>query len=156
MHLEKQSKDSVEALMCNSKNLKLIINILAETYGHPEQLLKSQIHQVRCLETIEESELIYFVSFANKVTNMNIFNEIVGGDHHLANSMLLSELVADLPVSKQLQWAGICLTLGKMPTVTDFSIWLVNLRKTLNMVSDLLPVSGDQTKKNCRMLSSCK
>lgn len=43
----------------------------------------SQIHQVRCMEPIEESDLKSFVSLANKVTNMNTFIESVGGDHHL-------------------------------------------------------------------------
>lgn len=31
--LEKEVEDTVEALMCNSKNVESIINILAETYG---------------------------------------------------------------------------------------------------------------------------
>lgn len=89
----------------------------------------SQIHKIRSLPFVEESNLNALIVFANKVTNMTTFIESVGGDHHLGNPILLSELVSKLPVSRRLQWADTCLNLNRMPTIIDFCLAIYERRQ---------------------------
>ena len=69
-------------------------------FGRPEQLIKSQIHKVRSLPSVNESDLTSLINFANKVSNMTTFLESVDGTYHLANPLLLSELLSKLPWSR--------------------------------------------------------
>lgn len=41
-----------------------------------------------------------------------------------------------------MQWAEKCLQFGRPPTITDFSQWLVTLRRLANMVTDSMPSSS--------------
>ena len=112
-------------------------------FGRPEQLIKSQIHKVRSLPYVNESDLTSLINFANKVSNMTTFLESVDGTYHLANPLLLSELLSKLPLSRRLQWADKCLISNRMPTIKDFAQWLSDLRKVVNMVTDSLPLSNE-------------
>ncbi|XP_036346141.1 uncharacterized protein LOC118755409, partial [Rhagoletis pomonella] len=137
--LHGRARDTVESLLTSSKNVSAIIEVLSETYGRPELLMKSQIEKVRLISNVPEGKLEPLINFAIKVNNMSTFLKSVQGDHHLANPSLLSELVTKLPTSKQMQWAEKCLSLERCPNVEDFSKWLNALRKLANMVTDSLP-----------------
>ena len=70
------------------------------------------------------------------------------GDHHLSNPTLLSEIVSKLPTARQLQWAEKCISLGRTPTVIDFSMWLNCLRRVVNVVTDSLPTNSSGIKRH--------
>lgn len=145
-----KARETVESLLTNSRNVNSIMNILSETYGRPEQLIKSQIQKVRSLTPVNESDLNALISYANKVTNMTTFIQSVGGEYHLSNPILLSELLSKLPVSKRIQWAEKCLSMGHVPSIIDFSSWLQGLGKIINMVSDSLPADNSSFDKKSK------
>ncbi|XP_075162885.1 uncharacterized protein LOC142235518 [Haematobia irritans] len=64
---------------------------------------------------------------------------LVNGEHHLYNPSLLSELVAKLPMNRQMEWGEKCLSLKESPSILDFSQWLETLRRVANIVHDTLP-----------------
>ncbi|XP_075151975.1 uncharacterized protein LOC142226001 [Haematobia irritans] len=138
------ARETVESLLSSSKNVKAIIEVLKETYGRPEVLIKSQIQKVRMCQPVLEGRLDQIVTFANKVNNMAMFLKSVEGNHHLSNPSLLSELVSKLPPSKQMQWAEKCFTMTTAPTILDFSEWLNCMRRLANMVSDALPSTSTE------------
>ncbi|XP_075162850.1 uncharacterized protein LOC142235483 [Haematobia irritans] len=138
------ARETVESLLSSSKNVKAIIEILKETYGRPEVLIKSQIQKVRMCQPVLEGRLDQIVTFANKVNNMAMFLKSVEGNHHLSNPSLLSESVSKLPQSKQMQWAENCFTLTTAPTILEFSVWLNSMRRLANMVSDALPSTSTE------------
>ena len=133
--IEGNARECVESLLTSSRNVNAIIETLSQMFGRPEQLIKSQIHKVRSLPSVNESDLTSLINFANKVSNMTTFLESVDGTYHLANPLLLSELLSKLPWSRRLQWADKCLILNRMPTIKDFAQWLSDLRKVVNMVT---------------------
>lgn len=118
--LKGNARDTAESLLIYSRNVNSIIETLSQMFGRPEQLIKSQIQKVRPLPSVQETDLNSITNLANKVVNMTIFLESVGGDYNLSNPLLLSELIAKLPVSKRLKWAETCLNLNRMPTIKDF------------------------------------
>ena len=140
--LKGKARDTVESLLSSSDNIFAILDILQQTFGRPEQLIKSQIEKVRSLPAVMEGNLDSLVNYANKITNMSTFVKNVNGVHHLANPMLLSELVSKLPVARQMQWAEKCILLERTATILDFSTWLSTLRRLANMVNDSLPSSS--------------
>ena len=132
-----RARETVEALLSNSANVGAIMQVLKETYGRPEQLIKSQIEKVRKFVPLAEDNFEQLISFANSVNNMATFLKNANGEHHLYNPTLLCELVGKLPASRQLQWAEKCILLSRTATILDFSDWLDNIRRVLNMLSDL-------------------
>lgn len=151
--LEGEARESVASLLTNARNVNAVICNLSDMYGRPEQLIKSQIHKVRSMSPVNDSDLNALMNFTNKVINMTTFLESVGGSYHLANPLLLSELLSKLPLSRRLQWAEKCLTMKSMPTIADFSEWLSDLRKIVNMASDSLPLSDDEGTRRYACLS---
>ncbi|XP_075157560.1 uncharacterized protein LOC142230820 [Haematobia irritans] len=145
-----KARETVESLLTNSKNVGAILDVLAETFGRPDQLIKSQIQKVRVLPNIKETDFDGLLNFSIKVTNMTTFLQSVGGDFHLANPMLLSELISKLPVSKRIHWAETCLSLGSAPTILDFSKWLHDQGKIINMVADSLPITSTENDKRSK------
>ncbi|XP_075146769.1 uncharacterized protein LOC142225886 isoform X4 [Haematobia irritans] len=137
--LNGRAREVVECLLGNSSNVSHIMSTLRETFGRPEQLIRSQIEKVRQITPLQNDNLDSLVTFSTKITNMSTFLKNVKGEHHLANPSLLSELVAKLPINRQMQWGEKCLSLERMPTVVDFSDWLQNLRRIANVVYDTLP-----------------
>ncbi|XP_075163102.1 uncharacterized protein LOC142235727 [Haematobia irritans] len=145
-----KARETVESLLTNSKNVGAILDVLAETFGRPDQLIKSQIQKVRVLPNIKETDFDGLLNFSIKVTNMTTFLQSVGGDFHLANPMLLSELISKLPVSKRIHWAETCLSLGSAPTILDFSKWLHDQGKIIHMVADSLPITSTENDKRSK------
>ncbi|XP_036346903.1 uncharacterized protein LOC118756234 [Rhagoletis pomonella] len=134
------AREMVESLLSSAKNINAILTTLAETYGRPEQLIKSQLEKVQSLQPVPERKLDRLIAFANKVNNMLLFLQSVGAQHHLVNPFLVSELVSKLPMTHRMQWAEKCMELGRAPNIVDFGQWLTCLRRFANMVTDsLLP-----------------
>ncbi|XP_036340502.1 uncharacterized protein LOC118749827, partial [Rhagoletis pomonella] len=141
--LKGRAREAVESLLVNSANVAAILEILRETFGRPEQLIKSQIEKVRSIPPLVDGHLESLVNFANKIANMATFLQNVDGFHHLSNPTLISELVAKLPTPRQMRWAEKCLELERPPTIVDFSNWLITLRRLANIVAYTLPYEGN-------------
>ncbi|XP_075151850.1 uncharacterized protein LOC142225882 isoform X3 [Haematobia irritans] len=139
--LNGRAREVVECLLGNSSNVSHIMSTLRETFGRPEQLIRSQIEKV----PLQNDNLDSLATFSTKITNMSTFLKNVKEEHHLANPSLLSELVAKLPINRQMQWGEKCLSLERMPTIVDFSDWLQNLRRIANVVYDTLPSNSRRT-----------
>ena len=60
---------------------------------------------MRSILVVVQGNLESLVDYANKISNMATFVKNFKGVHHLANPMLLSELVSKLPAARQMQWA---------------------------------------------------
>ncbi|XP_075150828.1 uncharacterized protein LOC142224935 [Haematobia irritans] len=146
--LKGQARETVKALLSNSSNVSAIIQMLEETFGRPEQLIKNQISNVRKLNPVTEGDMDSLVIFANKVINMQTFLRNAHGEHHLSNPTLLSELVSKLPFNRRVQWAEKCLTLNGPANVSDFSEWLHVIRKLANMVIDSCPIEETTTQRS--------
>ena len=142
--LQGKARETVESLLSSSENVVAILEILKETFGRPEQLMKSQIEKVRSIPAVADGNLEALVEFANKIANMTTFLKNVQGHHHLSNPMLLCELLSKLPLARQMQWAEKCLLLNGAPTIVDFNDWLSTLRRLANMVNDSLPSTSQQ------------
>lgn len=98
---------------------------------------------------------------------MTTFLESVGGSYHLSNTLLLSELLAKLPIGRRLQWAEKCLPQNDVPTINGFSQWLSDIRKIVNMATDALPVTCEHKRDRnygftsvewtkCKSMMNCK
>ena len=146
--LRGKALETVESLLANSNNVEDIIETLKEMFGRPDQLIKSQIEKVRLISPFSDNNLPALISFANNVNNMANFLKNAKGQHHLANPMLLMELVNKLPNSRKMQWAEKVLTFDEIPTILQFSKWLNNLRKLANIVADTMPSSSDSSRIN--------
>ncbi|XP_073813433.1 uncharacterized protein [Musca autumnalis] len=133
------ARETVESLLSSSKNVEMIISTLSQTFGRPEQLIRSQIDKVSAISYVPEVKLDLLEKFSTKVTNMVRFLQTADGKHHLSNPTLLSELVSKLPQSKQMQWAEKCISLDRPVDLVDFCEWLDNVKRIANMVSDGLP-----------------
>ncbi|XP_059218042.1 uncharacterized protein LOC131994912 isoform X2 [Stomoxys calcitrans] len=145
-----RARETVESLLGNSANVDTIIRTLLETFGRPEQLIRSQIEKVRAIPPLANDNLEALVNFANKISNMATFVKNVKGDHHLSNPSLLSELVAKLSTSRQMQWAEKCLQLQQPATIVGFAEWLSVLRRLANIVHDTLPSTSTNAASNRR------
>ncbi|XP_059218365.1 uncharacterized protein LOC131994991 isoform X1 [Stomoxys calcitrans] len=137
-----RARETVESLLSNSANVATILEILRETYGRPEQLVRSQIEKVRAIPPLANDNLDSLVNYATKISNMTTFLKNIKGEHHLSNPSLLSELVSKLPTNRQMQWAEKSLTLERPATIVDFCEWLSILRRLANIVNDTLPIAS--------------
>lgn len=63
-------------------------------FGRPEQLVASQLRQIREVNVIPESAMAKFMSFATKAKNLSVFLESAGAQQHLANPTLIEELIS--------------------------------------------------------------
>ncbi|XP_075157655.1 uncharacterized protein LOC142230922 [Haematobia irritans] len=136
-----EAKETVESLLSSSKNVEIIVDALAQSFGRPEQLIRSQIDKVCALPYVPEGKLEHLIKFSTKVGNMVRFLQTANGKHHLSNPTLLSQLVSKLPQSKQMQWAEKCISLDRPVDLVDFCEWLNKVKQIANMVSDGLPSS---------------
>ncbi|XP_075159750.1 uncharacterized protein LOC142232919 [Haematobia irritans] len=145
--LKGRAKESVESLLGSSNNVTAILELLRETFGRPEQLIRSQVEKVRAIPPIANDNLEALINYANKVSNMATFLKNAKGEHHLMNPSLLSELVCKLSTNRQMQWAEKCLQLQEPATVIDFANWLSSVRRLANMVNDTLPIASTSSNR---------
>ena len=90
----------MKCLLIHPDNVNIAVEQLRNRFGRPEQLIQSQLREVRDLPQITEQSIGKLVYFATKVKNLAVFLQSANGQHHLANPALLEELVSKLPMSK--------------------------------------------------------
>ncbi|XP_023159206.1 uncharacterized protein LOC111591762 isoform X1 [Ceratitis capitata] len=135
-YLKGEARETVKSLLIHPSNVNNIIEQLKFKFGRPEQLICSQLAQVREIAPITESAVLKLVSFATKVNNICIFLQSAnGGDQHLANPTLLDDLVMKLPMSKRIEWATYAASRQPYATIVQFSQWLTRLANVISSVN---------------------
>lgn len=129
------ARKAVESLLIFPDNIENVLSQLEFLYGRPECLIRCQIEEVRKVANINENRLDLIVPFSTKVQNMATFMETVNSHHHLANPILMEELVSKLPINKQLEWVQYSLSINPNPNIKDFSVWL---NHTARLISKLV------------------
>lgn len=135
--LKGEAKGIVMSLLIHPDNVSAVIDQLKFRFGRPEQLIHSQLKQVRELSYISENNLVKIVPFSTKVKNLSVFLKSVNGEQHIANPTLLEELVLKLPMSKRLEWARISMNIKPYPTIEHFSEWLCEVANLICLIQDV-------------------
>lgn len=78
-----EARESVKSLLIHPDNVFAIIEQLRFRFGRPEQLIRSQLNQVREIAPISETALSRLVPFATKVKNLAVFLQTVNGQQHV-------------------------------------------------------------------------
>ncbi|XP_017476475.1 PREDICTED: uncharacterized protein LOC108366556 [Rhagoletis zephyria] len=144
--LKGEVRETIKSLLIHPNNVNIIIEQLKFRFGRPEQLIRSQLAQVREIAPISEGSMTKLIPFATKVNNVCAFlHSAYGGDQHIANPTLFDELIAKLPMSKRIEWAVFAASLHPYATVTHFSEWLTKLANVICTVYD-----GDATRDSKR------
>lgn len=136
--LSGEAERAVESLLIHPAHVQQVMETLSDTFGHPDLLIRSQIDRVRRLAPVHESHLELLVPFANVVRNVATYLDAPTTQHHLANPILLEELVQKLPVSRRVDWAFVATQIRPYATVLDFSVWISSVAR---LVRHALPVS---------------
>lgn len=114
----------VEPLLIHHENVERVIASLAFRFGRPDLLAESQLAKVRALHAFEDHQIERLVPFATTVENLVAFLRAGQCEYELANPSLLRELVAKLPMSRQILWTQHSMYMMPRSTIVEFSQWL--------------------------------
>ncbi|XP_044779757.1 uncharacterized protein LOC123327412 [Drosophila simulans] len=142
--LKDEAREAVKALLIHPGNVSAVMEQLRFRFGRPEQLIRSQLNNVREVQPISEHNLAKIIPFATRVSNLAAFLQSAKAQQHLGNPILIEELVAKLPTSKRVDWARHAATIAPFPTVVHFSAWL---QEYANVVCTLLDVEGKEPRR---------
>ncbi|XP_036327132.1 uncharacterized protein LOC118739729 [Rhagoletis pomonella] len=145
--LKGDARETVKSLLIHPNNVSYIIEQLKFRYGRPEQLIHSQLLQVKEIAPISESALTKLVPFAIKVKNICAFLQSANAEHHLSNPTLLDELISKLPMSKRIEWGRYAATVQPSATATNFSEWLSLLANVVCTIHDESQVPARESKR---------
>ncbi|XP_055915434.1 uncharacterized protein LOC129948452 [Eupeodes corollae] len=134
--LKGEARDVVKCMMIHADNVNMVMEQLRSSFGRPEQLIESQLQQVKQIAPISETSMEKLIPFAVKAKNLSVFLSSINGQHHLANPTLLKELIFKLPMSQRIQWAGYSAQIRPYPTIIDFSNWLSGVASLISVVQD--------------------
>ena len=118
--LRGEAQEVVKCMLIHPDNVNAVVEQLRLTFGRPEQLIQSQIRQIRDVFAIPESNIEKLVPSTTKVKNLALFLQASNDDQHLANPSLMEELVLKLPMSKRLQWARVAVSIKPYPVILNF------------------------------------
>lgn len=133
--LSGDARRAVECLLIHSRNVDQVIATLQMQFGRADQLVRSQLLNVRSVQVITDANLEQLVPFAAKVQNIATFLDTPATQHHLCNPTLLEELVFKLPMSRRVEWANTARGIQPYPTLKDFSVWINNVAALVCLVS---------------------
>ncbi|KAH8389061.1 hypothetical protein KR200_005793, partial [Drosophila serrata] len=122
--LKDDAREAVKSLLIHPGNVSAVMEQLRFRFGRPEQLIRSQLNNIREVQPISEHNLAKIVPFATRVSNLMAFLQAANAEQHLGNPSLMEELVAKLPTSKRVDWAEYAATIQPFPTIVHFSAWL--------------------------------
>ncbi|XP_036347625.1 uncharacterized protein LOC118757004 [Rhagoletis pomonella] len=134
--LKGEAREVVKSLLIHPSNVSCIIDQLQFRFGRPEQLIRSQLAQVREIAPISENAIGKLIPFATKVKNICAFLQSANGEYQLSNPTLLDELIGKLPVSKRIEWGTFASTIKPRATVVHFSEWISSLANVICIVYD--------------------
>ncbi|XP_067626860.1 uncharacterized protein [Eurosta solidaginis] len=145
--LKGDARETVKSLLIHPNNVNCILEQLKFRFERPEQLVRSQLAQVKEIAPISESMLGKVISFAMKVKNICALLESAGAEHHIASPMLLDELIAKLPMSKRIEWGRHAATMPARPTILHFSDWLTSIANVVCTISDDCQLAAREPKR---------
>lgn len=139
---------AIESLLIFPENIENAITQLEFLYGRPECLIRSQITEVRRIAAIDENHLEQLIPFATKIRNLSTFLETTNSQQHLANPMLIEELVNKLPMNKRMDWAQFSMNIKPYATVKDFSTWVDQIARLVSkIISTTTPLTSQFDKR---------
>ncbi|XP_036329455.1 uncharacterized protein LOC118741564 [Rhagoletis pomonella] len=145
--LKGDAREMVKSLLIHPINVSCIIEQLKCRFGRREQLIRSQLLQVKDIAPIPENALSKLIPFATKVKNICVFLQSANADHHLANPMLLDDLISKLPMSKRIEWGRYATTVQPRATTVHFSNWLTSLADVICTIHDESQFASRDTKR---------
>ncbi|XP_062704646.1 uncharacterized protein LOC134286949 [Aedes albopictus] len=141
------AREKVLSILTLPEAIPEIIATLREECGRPDQLVHCLLAKVRNAPAPNVNKLDTLVTFGREVKNLVTYIEAAKLQDHLANPMLLSELVGKLPPSLRLDW-GLHLQRNQEATLKAFSNF-VSVIKTaacqVSLASDTVPL--EQSKR---------
>lgn len=126
---------AIESLLIFPENIEDAISQLEFLFGRLECLIRSQIAEIRKIQAIDENHIQQIVPFSVKVRNLATFLETTRSTQHLANPLLIEELVYELPMNKRLEWAQYSMHLEPFATVKHFSTWIYQIAQLVSKVT---------------------
>ncbi|XP_058826161.1 uncharacterized protein LOC131686058 [Topomyia yanbarensis] len=140
--LKGSAKEAVSSFLLHPSTVSQIISTLQMLYGRPEQIVQNMIAKVRATPAPKADRLDMLVSFGLVVQNLCGHLKAVGLDNHLANPVLLQELIEKLPPAVKFNWA---LYQQQIPIV-DLNIFNDYMAKVASAASSVTLMSGTTTK----------
>lgn len=127
-----------------------VIETLHKLYGKPENLINSLLRKVRNTPSPKSDNLHSIITFGLAVQNLVDHIIIAEQDSHLANPMLLQELMGKLPTSLKLQWGAFKRSYAdvNLTTFNEFMVEMVDLASDLTVNEDA--PSGQKQQKEER------
>lgn len=124
-----QARQIVEAILVFPDNMPSIMEELEFRFGRTDLLVKSQILKLRNIPIIAEDDFTQLIAFSTSVRNFVTFLKSANEEYQLRNPLLLEELVAKLPMPRQLEWAYKWSIIGNDATIIMFAEWLRYIAK---------------------------
>ncbi|XP_058465784.1 uncharacterized protein LOC131439138 [Malaya genurostris] len=121
------AREKVQSILTLPAAIPEIIQTLRDECGRPEQLVHCLLVKIRHAPPPNINKLDTLINFGREVKNLVIYIEGAKLHDHLANPMLLSELVGKLPPNLRLEWG---LHTQKIPEVSlkAFSEYVTAIR----------------------------
>lgn len=144
--LQGEAKLAVRSLLIHPNNAATAMAALEMRFGRPELLVRSQLQVVRDLPTITEQRIDMLVPFATEVQSVVAFLDQPETAQHLANPLLMDELLSKLPMSRRVDWGRHAAGIKPYATLCDLGAWLEELAQYVGI--SVLPTtksSGSNT-----------
>ncbi|XP_062703182.1 uncharacterized protein LOC134285759 [Aedes albopictus] len=130
--------EAVRSRLLLPASVPFVMNTLHKLYGRPEILINSLLKKVRNVPSPKSDNLNSIVAYGLAI--QNLVDHIILADQqaHLANPMLLQELIEKLPTSLKMQWGTYkqqCVNVN-LATFNSFMSGLVNLVSELSIDVD--------------------
>lgn len=103
--LKGEARKAVNSFLLHPANVDDIMSTLRTLYGRPEAIINTLLNDVRSTPTPKPEKLETLVNFGLVVRNLCAHLVSAGQEMHLANPILLQELVDKLPANVKLGWA---------------------------------------------------
>ncbi|XP_062556699.1 uncharacterized protein LOC134221525 [Armigeres subalbatus] len=103
--LKGEARKAVNSFLLHPSNVGDIMSTLSTLYGRPDIIINTLLNDVRSTPTPKPEKLDSLVNFGLVVRNLCAHLVSTGQQMHLANPILLQELVDKLPANIKLGWA---------------------------------------------------
>ncbi|XP_062712952.1 uncharacterized protein LOC134290030 [Aedes albopictus] len=103
--LKGEARKAVNCFLLHPLNVQEILRTLCTLYGRPEAIIGTLLAEVRATPAPRSEKLETVINFGLAVRNLCAHLIATGQEMHLANPMLINELVDKLPANIKLDWA---------------------------------------------------
>ncbi|XP_058128347.1 uncharacterized protein LOC131291496 [Anopheles ziemanni] len=120
------ARDAVASKLMLPNAAPLVMEVLKRLYGRPALLIKELIEKVRATEAPKPERLDTLITFGLAVQQLCDHLTACEMQDHMANPMLLDELVEKLPATRRLEWARFKRHFER-PTLREFGAFMDEL-----------------------------